>query len=131
MESVRSGEIPPVQPEDLAHTSLGALVRRLLRCFGSGCIVVTSFEPSRLSVVAELRRELPPETVVIDGGALAADTVAQIPKQLALLSGVGLLLNLLLLAFAYRSPSLALLACLPGRSACWGPSPSWHCCAFP
>jgi predicted exporter len=114
VESVRSGEIPPVQPEDLAHTSLGALVRRLLRCFGSGCIVVTSFEPSRLSVVAELRRELPPETVVIDGGALAADTVAQIPKQLALLSGVGLLLNLLLLAFAYRSPSLALLACLPG-----------------
>ena len=114
VESVRSGEIPPVQPEDLAHTSLGALVRRLLRCYGSGCIAVTSFEPSRLSVVAELRRELPPETVVIDGGALAADTVAQIPKQLALLSGVGLLLNLLLLAFAYRSLSLALLACLPG-----------------
>jgi predicted exporter len=114
LESVRSGEIPPVQPEDLAHTSLGALVRRLLRCSGSGCIAVTSFEPSRLSAVAELRRELPRETVVIDGGALAADTVAQIPRQLALLSGVGLLLNLLLLAFAYRSTGVALLACLPG-----------------
>ena len=47
-------------------------------------------------------------------GALAADTVVQIPKQLALLSGVGLLLNLLVLAFAYRSTGLALLACLPG-----------------
>ncbi len=114
VESVRSGEIPPVQPEELAHTSLGSLVRRLLRCSSSGCIVVTSFEPSRLSVVAELRRELPPETVVIDGGALAADTVAQIPKQLALLSGVGLLLNLVLLAVAYRSTGVALLACLPG-----------------
>jgi len=114
VESLRSGETPPVQPEDLAHTSLGALVRRLLRCSDSGCIVVTSFEPSRLSSVVELRRELPRETVVIDGGALAADTVAQIPKQLALLSGVGLLLNLLLLVFAYRSTGVALLACLPG-----------------
>jgi len=114
VESVRSGEIAPVHPEDLANTSLGALVRRLLRCSSSGCIVVTSFEPSRVSAVAELRRELPPEPVVIDGGALAADTVAQIPKQPALLSGVGLLLNLLLLVFAYRSSGEALLACLPG-----------------
>src|SRR5262249_40430977 len=58
VESVRLGETPPVQPEDLAHTSLGALVKRLLRCSGSGCIVVTSFEPARLSSVAALRREL-------------------------------------------------------------------------
>jgi predicted exporter len=114
VESVRSGEISPVEPADLAHTSLGALVTRLLRCSGSGCIVVTSFEPARVSAVAGLRGDLPPEAVVIDGGALAADAVAQIPKQLALLSGVGLLLNLLLLAFAYRSTELAVLACLPG-----------------
>ena len=114
VESVRSGEIAPLRPEDLEHTSLGALVRRLLRCSGSGCIAVTTFDPSRPSAVADLRRELPPEVVLLDGGALATETVAQIPRQLALLSGVGLLLNLLLLAFAYRSTGLALLACLPG-----------------
>ena len=50
VESVRSGETSPLRPEDLTETSLGALVRRLLRCSGSGCIVVTSFEPSRARV---------------------------------------------------------------------------------
>ena len=86
VESLRSGETPPIRLEDLDHTSLGALVRRLLRCSGSSCIVVTSFEPSRLAAVAELRRELPPETVVIDGGAARTHGI---PRQLALLSGVG------------------------------------------
>ena len=69
--------------------------------------------------------------MVIDGGALAADSVAQIPKQLALLSGVGLLLNLLVLAFAYRSIGVALLACLPGALGLLETLASWHCCAFP
>ena len=40
--------------------------------------------------------------------------MAQIPKQLALLSGIGLLLNFLLLVFAFRSIGEAFLACLPG-----------------
>jgi predicted exporter len=114
VESVRSGETAPLRPEDLAGTSLGVLVGRLLRCSSSGCIVVTSFEPTADSAVVELRRMLPAETVVIDGGALAADSVAQIPKQLALFSGIGLLLNFLLLAFAFRSSGEAALACLPG-----------------
>jgi predicted exporter len=93
---------------------LGPLVRRLLRCSSSGCIAVTPFDPARPSVIPELKSRLPAEVTVIDGGALAAETVAAIPKQMALLSGVGLLSNLVLLVFAFRSARLALLACAPG-----------------
>jgi len=114
VEAVRSGETSPLEPGELAQTSLGSLVRRLLRCSSSGCIAVTPFDPARPSVIPELRSRLPPEVTVIDGGALAAETVAAIPKQLALLSGVGLLSNLVLLVFAFRSARLALLACAPG-----------------
>lgn len=114
VEAVRSGETSPLEPEELAQTSLGSLVRRLLRCSSSGCIAVTPFDPARPSVIPELKSRLPPQVTVIDGGALAAETVAAIPKQLALLSGVGLLSNLVLLTFALRSARLALLACAPG-----------------
>ncbi len=114
VEAVRSGETSPLEPGDLAQTSLDSLVRRLLRCSSSGCIAVTPFDPARPSVIPELKSRLPPEVTVIDGGALAAETVAAIPKQMALLSGVGLLANLVLLVFAFRSARLALLACAPG-----------------
>lgn len=114
VESVRTGRTSPVTPEDLAQTSLGSLVTRLLRCSSSGCIAVSSFEPGSAAAVTDVGGRLPPEAVIIDGGALAAATVAEIPRQLALLSGVGVLLNLVLLGFAYRAVGLALLACLPG-----------------
>jgi hypothetical protein len=52
--------------------------------------------------------------VLLNANALARNTVARIPRQMALLTGLGLLLNVVLLTLAYRSLRLAVLACLPG-----------------
>lgn len=114
VQSVGTGKISPVVPEDLVQTSLQPLVKRLLQCSKSGCIVVSSFEPTSALAAPDIEGRLPAGSILIDGGVMAAASVAAIPRQLALLSGVGLLLNLVLLGFAYRAMSLALLAWLPG-----------------
>jgi predicted exporter len=114
VEEARSPEASFLLPGELEATALGPLVRRLLRCANDGCLAASTFDPTQASVVPELRRQLPRGTRVIDGGALAAETVARIPEQLALLSGVGLLSNVLLLVAAFRSLRMALLACAPG-----------------
>ena len=108
------GEQPPLVPEQLAGTSLGPLVAQALRCHpGQSCMVVTTFERAEGSSVASLELALPRGAKLVDGAALAADTVAQIPKQLMLLCCVGLLANVLLLGLAYRSIRAALVATLP------------------
>jgi predicted exporter len=114
VEDARSADANVLTPKDLDGTALEPLVHRLLRCTTDGCLVATTFEPVKPSTVPELRRQVPPRARVIDGGALAAETVARIPEQLALFSGLGLLSNVLLLVAAFRSVRLALLACAPG-----------------
>jgi predicted exporter len=89
------------------------LLGRLLRCSPEGCIAVTPLELAGPAQASSLSRALPQGVTLLDSGALAAGTVAQIPRQLALLSGMGLVFNLLILVFAYRSLRLALAACLP------------------
>ena len=112
--AVRSGRVAPLTPADFAKTSLEPLLKRLLRCSPQGCIAVTSFQARDPAHIASLARELPSSAVLLNAHALAENTVAGIPRQLALLSGLGLVLNAVLLGFAYRSGRLALIACLPG-----------------
>lgn len=113
LESVRSGRTAPLAPEQLASTSLGPLLSRLLRCSPAGCLAVTSLPLTDAVQAQRLAHALPAGAVLLDARALAADTVSELPRQLLLLCGLGLLLNVGLLTFAYRSLRLALLACLP------------------
>jgi len=108
------GRLAPLSAADFANTSLEPLLKRLLRCSPDGCIAVSSFKAASAAELSSISSQLPAGVIVIDAGSLAAETVAQIPRQLVLLTGVGLLLNLLLLGFAYRSVRLAIAACLPG-----------------
>jgi predicted exporter len=112
--AVRAGKVAPLRSVDFERTSLEPLLKRMLRCSAQACIAVTPVQPRGPGQVASLARDLPSGAVLLNAGMLAENTVAKIPRQLALLSGVGLLLNVLLLAFAYRSPRLAMVACLPG-----------------
>jgi predicted exporter len=114
VSAIRSGQVEPLMSADFDRTSLAPLLRRMLRCSGQVCIAVTSLEPRAPEQLASLVSALPAGAVLLNADALARNTVAKIPRQLALLSGVGLALNVLLLMFAYRSLRLALLACLPG-----------------
>jgi predicted exporter len=114
VSAVRSGEVAPLTPVDLEQTSLEPLLKRMLKCSKGVCIAVTSLQPRGPGEVAQIASALPPGAVLLNADALAQNTVARIPRQMALLSGLGLALNVLLLAFAYRSPRLAVLACLPG-----------------
>lgn len=114
VSAVRAGQVEPLTPADFEQTSLEPLLKRMLKCSTQVCIAVTSVEPRRPEEVAALASALPTGAVLLNAEALARNTVAKIPRQLALLSGVGLALNVLLLGFAYRSPRLAVLACLPG-----------------
>ncbi|MGO9767521.1 MAG: MMPL family transporter [Myxococcaceae bacterium] len=114
VSAVQKGKTSPLTPADLEQTSLAPLLARMLRCSGQGCIVVTSLEARSPAAVASLAQELPPGAVLLNAHVLAEDSVVRIPRQLAFLSGLGLLLNVLLLAFAYRSPRLAVVACFPG-----------------
>jgi uncharacterized protein len=112
--AVQVGKIGPLTPGDFEQTSLVPLLGRMLRCSAQGCIVVTSLQDGSPAEAPFLARELPPGAVLLNSHVLAEDTVVRIPRQLAVLSGLGLLLNVLLLAFAYRSLRLAVVACLPG-----------------
>jgi predicted exporter len=114
VSAVRAEQVAPLLPTDFAQTSLEPLLKRMLRCSGQECIVVTSIQPHGPAQIAALSRDLPRGALLLNADALAQNTVARIPRQLALLSGVGLALNVLLLAFAYRSLRLAVVACLPG-----------------
>ena len=114
VDAVRTGRIAPLSAADFADTSLQPLLKRLLRCSPDGCIAVSSFKAASAAELSSISSQLPAGVMVLDAGSLAAETVAQIPRQLVLLTGVGLLLNLLLLGFAYRSARLAIAACLPG-----------------
>lgn len=109
VDAVARGEVPPLGGEGWAGTPIEALKRRFLRCGSNGCLAVTSLRvgaPGRL-------QSLPPGATLLDAGVLAERTLAQLPKQLALLCGAGLAFNLLLLALVYRSVRWALAACLP------------------
>jgi predicted exporter len=114
VSAVRDGKVAPLTPADLGQTSLAPLLDRMLRCTEQGCIAVTSLQPRSPSELASIARDLPSGAVLLNAHVLAEDTVVRIPRQLALLSGLGLLLNVLLLAFAYRSVRLAVVACFPG-----------------
>ncbi len=113
VESIREGKVQPLKAEDFEKTSLQSLLTRLLRCSAEECIAVTSFVPNSAQAAQLISRSLPAGAVLLDSGALAAETVAQIPRQLAILSGVGLLVNIVVLVAAYRSLRFAVLACLP------------------
>ena len=113
VESIRQEKIEPLKPGDFEKTSLQSLLTRLLRCSADECIAVTSFVPNGSEAVRLISRSLPTGAVLLDSGAVAAETIAQLPRQLAILSGVGLLVNIVILATAYRSMRFAILACLP------------------
>jgi uncharacterized protein len=117
VSDVVEGRVTPLKPEDFNRTSLEPLVKRMLRCSADSCIAVTPVQPRGPAQAASLSAELPTGAMLLSAEALANDTMAKIPRQLAFFSGLGLALNVLLLAFAYRSPRLALAACLP---ACLG-----------
>ncbi len=114
VSAVRAGKVAPLTPADFSQTSLDSLVKRLLRCSATSCIAVTPVQLRGPAQVTALAADLPTGAVLLNGDALANNTMARIPRQLALLCGLGLGLNVLLLAFAYRSPRLAVAACLPG-----------------
>lgn len=113
VEAAAAGQVAPLTPELLAPTSLGPIVSRALRCTPQGCRAVTAFERNPSTSMAQLSLVLPQGTQVVDGASLAADTVAQIPEQLLLLCGLGLLANLVMLGVAYRSLKSAVVATLP------------------
>ncbi|MCI0569707.1 MAG: MMPL family transporter [Myxococcaceae bacterium] len=113
VEAVRDGEVPPLEAKDLEGTALEPLLQRLLRCTPAGCIAVTPLQSATPAQAEALSRSLPEGALLLDGGTFAARAVAELPRQLMLLSGLGLLLNTVLLGFAYRSLRLALVACLP------------------
>ncbi len=112
--TVRAGRLAPLTPSDFEKTPLEPLLKRMLRCGAQGCLAVTSLHVRDAAQVGSLARALPSGAALLNARALAENTVAKIPRQLALLSCFGLFLNVALLAFAYRSVRLAILACLPG-----------------
>jgi predicted exporter len=114
VSAIRAGQVAPLTPADFEATSIQPLLKRMLNCSSKGCIAVASFQSRGPEQVTALAEELPTGAVLLNADALAQNTVAKIPRQLALLSGVGLALNVFLLAFAYRSLRLAIVACLPG-----------------
>ena len=113
LASVSGGTRVPLTRKDFEGTSLGTLIGRLMRCGPLGCIAVTSFTPRSASDALALGSSLPQGATLLDGGALAANIIADLPKQLALLSGLGLLVSVAILTLAFRSLRLALFACLP------------------
>lgn len=113
VESARDGKIEPLKAADFEKTSLQPLLNKLLRCSADGCIAVTSFVPQGGQAAQQISSLLPAGASLLDAGAMAAQTVAQLPRQIAILSGVGLLVNIVILAAAYRSLRLAIVACLP------------------
>jgi predicted exporter len=114
VSAVTALRVAPLLPADLAHTALEPLIDRMLRCSAGACIAVTTFSLRTPGAATALAAGLPAGAVLLNGDALAQNTVARIPQQMALLSGVGLALNVLVLAFAYKSLRLAMVACLPG-----------------
>ncbi len=114
VSAVRAGQVEPLTPAGFERTSLEPLLKRMLRCSAQVCVAVSSVQPRSPEQVSVLARDLPTGAVLLNADALAQNTVARIPRQMALLSGLGLALNVLLLAVAYRSLKLAALACLPG-----------------
>ena len=110
---VARGDVSPLEPAQLEGTSLGLLLSRAVRCDGEGCRVATTLERSPGSSLEVLRDAVPAGARLVDSEALAAKTVARIPRQLALLCALGVLGNILLLWGLYRSLSQAVLTCLP------------------
>lgn len=114
VEQVARGDVPLILPADLEQTFFAPLVRRAMRCDPKECLVVTPFQRNAGVSMSEVVEALPKDTYVFDAGEIGAKMLAQIPRQLTLLCGAGLLTNLLLLVVAYRSVREAFLACLPG-----------------
>ena len=112
---MREGRTPPLTPQALTGTSLEPLVKRLLRCGagGEGCIAVTPLSLDNPEQAGRVARVLPAGALLLDGDRLAQEVVARLPRELALLTGVGLLLNLLVLTWSYGSLRRACFACAP------------------
>ncbi len=113
VEQVASGELGPLLPEELAGTSLGLLLDKAVRCGEKGCRAATALERAKGVPLEALRAVLPSGALLVDSEALAAKTVAEIPRQMALLCVLGILGNVLLLWAIYRSLGQAILTCLP------------------
>ena len=113
VEQASKVALPPLTPELLAGTSVAPIIARALRCTAGSCRAITLFERPETTSIVQLELSLPKQTHIVDGASLAADTVAQIPRQLFLLCGIGLLANVLLLGLAYRSLRAAVVATLP------------------
>ena len=101
--------LTPLTPDMVKGTALDLLVSKSLRCEPGRCRVVTAFQrPAGGADIA-----LPEGTQLVEASAMTARTLREIPRQLWLMSGVGLLLNFVLLMIAYRSLRMGLLACVP------------------
>ncbi|MHB8872488.1 MAG: MMPL family transporter [Myxococcaceae bacterium] len=111
--SVSAGEVTALEGRHLEGSTMGLFISRAARCGDLGCKVATSLERAPSSSPELVQAGLPPGVQWVDSGALAAQTLAQIPRQLALLCAIGVLGNLLFLAWIYRSFKYAVLACLP------------------
>ena len=110
---VAAGEVAPLDRRELEGTTLALLVSRAAHCGEGGCRIATSLERSPGASLEAIQSALPGGARWVDSDALAAQTVAQIPRQLALLCAIGVLGNIVFLALVYRSFRHAILACLP------------------
>jgi predicted exporter len=116
IDAVKSGAIVPLAPQDIAGTFIDRLANQAIRCRAPesrDCIAVTAFRKANDVPIEAIGAAKPAGALLVDGGALAAVTMAEIPRQLLLLCGIGLLSNILVLIIAYRSLRLAVAACLP------------------
>ncbi|HZI11931.1 MAG TPA: MMPL family transporter [Myxococcus sp.] len=111
--SVAKGEVAPLEPQALQATSMGQLLSRAIQCDTKGCGVVTMLERAPGSQVERISAVLPEGARLVDSEALANKAVAAIPRQLALLCALGVLGNVVLLSWLYRSVTRAVLTCLP------------------
>lgn len=112
LEEAAAGRISPLLPDQLAGTALEPLVTHLLRCEAARCRAIVTFERQGISA-ADLATALPAGARLVDREALAQDAAAEIPRQLLLLCGLGLVSNVLLLWLVYRSLRSAVVVCLP------------------
>ncbi len=109
VRAAREGELAPLTPDDLKGTMVGDLAARSLRCTAEGCRAISILEKEPGATIVGL----PADIWLIDGEQLASSTVEKIPRQLFRLCGLGLLANVLMLSFAWRSLRLGILACAP------------------
>ncbi len=113
VQAVATGATQPLAPDALEGTSLGLLFQKAVRCGERGCRAATTLARAPGVPLEAVRAVLPAGALLVDSEALAARTVAEIPRQMALLCVLGIVGNVLLLGWIYRSLRQALLTCLP------------------